>query len=1327
MASFDPPPKFSFKAEEWRDWLADFKRFAGVIKLSSEAGETQRDTLIYHMGTRQAESIMQGFRWGKIRVQDPANNDRTIEVDETDTMFDVLIQKFTDHFVPAVNQINESLKFNKRVQGPSETVDQFVVDLQNLVKTCGYSDPERQVRDRFVAGLRDGRLQEKLQLTKNLTLVDAIEMSRRHEMVKIQVQQQQSQLKLEADYVRSGRGRYANRGRYRGSSKSQPRHHHANTQKTCDNCSKQHEVGKCPAKGKTCNYCHKRGHFIVCCKKRASKEARAREVVDDDVCDDVKVEDIYIGAVDCNIPEKTWTVPLEVAGKRIDFKIDTGADVSIISKDVYNSFSQQPFLKENHSRLVSPGGRLKTLGEFEATTNVKGTYYKFRIIVVDQPTNSLLSRSAASTMGFVARLDENELYGKTGLMKTTPVKIVLKPDAQPYCLNTARRVPFPIQKKVKEELDRMENDGIITRITKPTEWCAPMCPVVKKNGDIRICVDFKKLNQSVKRPHLMLPNLDDIAPKLSGSCIFSTLDISGGFFQVPLDSESASLTTFITPFGRYHFRRVPMGINIGPEEFQMKMQEKFGNLPGCEIIMDDMLIYGEDMKTHDARLKKVLDAVQEAGIKLNASKCHYRKTSVKFFGHVINSQGVQPDPEKIKAITELPAPTNITELRSLMGMLNYFSKFVDKLAMTMKPISDLLKSDTVFQWDSPQQEALEAVKAKLSEAPVLAFYRSDRPVIVSADASSYGIGGVLLQHDNDRSLRPVAYCSRTLTPSEKKWAQIEKENLASVWACEKFEKYLIGLPSFELWTDHKPLVPLMMTTDLDQAPVRCQRLLLRLMRFNPSVSHVPGKHLVIADALSRHPIPHYHSDECAAEEIEEAVDTLQALWPASSQRLQLIRTATGEDPELSLVLDYILHGWPRYLRDVPADLKPYAEMQSQLSIAEGIITLGDRIVIPSCLKEEMLSRLHESHQGITKTLENARSCLWWPGITKDIKATIENCLQCRENRPSQRKEPLKPSSLPDRPWSRVSADLCEYKGRHYLVVVDQYSRWIEIKAITNPSTAAVINRLKDIIATHGIFDELTSDNGPQFVSSEFHDFAKAYGFSQITSSPHFPQANGEAESAVKIAKKLLAQADPHLALLNYRSSVHSATKVSPAEALMGRRIQTRLPRLSKMLNPKTIPTAVIRKADESAKEKYKHYYDTRHGARELNSLLPGQQVMMKLDGEKTWSNPGVVLRSFPEGHTYTVQTATGIVRRNRNQLQDIPANHPIEPDPVVDPEPTSSSDTEQKQSESPIRSSVNSRVSSPQPPSFTPRRSGRVTTKPQRYIEQCDRVNNKNR
>jgi transposase InsO family protein len=811
-------------------------------------------------------------------------------------------------------------------------------------------------------------------------------------------------------------------------------------------------------------------------------------------------------------------------------------------------------------------------------------------------------------------------------------------------------VPFPLLGKIKEELDRLKEHGVIREVIEPTEWCAPMVPVLKRTGKVRICSDFKNLNKKVKREYYMLPTLEDIAPKLAGAKVFSSLDAASGYFQIALDPSSALYTTFMTPFGRFCYQRLPMGITSAPEIFQRKMSELLSGHEGCEVIMDDILVYGRNEAEHDARLEAVLETIKSSGLKLNKEKCHFRKKELTYFGHIVGEAGIKPNPEKVRAIMQLEPPTNVKELRSVMGMLNYLSKFTPNMSETLKPLSDLLSGKAAWQWGVPQDKAFRLIKCQIAKLPSLSYYRMDRDTIVSADASSYGLGAVILQRDGNQ-LVPIAFSSRTLTEAEKRYAQIEKECLASVWACEKFAKYLVGLETFELLTDHKPLVPLMMTKDLDQVPIRCQRLLMRLMRFNPKVSHVPGKQLVIADALSRSPMPYRETDDDTVRAIAEYVDSVQAFWPASSEKLQNIKTATTQDAILKLVAKYTSTGWPAYISDIAPEAKPFFQIQGELSIVDGLLTYGSRIVIPESLRKDILDRLHEGHQGKTKCRERAATAVWWPGIGRDIDRIVETCHHCQVNRKAQRHEPLHPTRLPDRPWEKLAADLCDIKGTQFLVVIDYYSRWIEIRKLGSTSSAATIGKFKDMFATHGIPDELFTDNGPQFSSSEFKAFALDYGFTHGTSSPHFPQANGEAERAVQTAKKILKQERSDLALLAYRTTPHSATGVSPAEALMARQLRTRMPVLPVNLLPEMPDHSAIKEADKAAKAEYKRLYDRRHGVRSLPPLSPGQTVRVKNDAQKAWDKTGTVVIADPEKRTYVVNTPQGEIRRNRKHLQ----------------------------------------------------------------------------
>lgn len=290
-------------------------------------------------------------------------------------------------------------------------------------------------------------------------------------------------------------------------------------------------------------------------------------------------------------------------------------------------------------------------------------------VIKGQFAQNLLGGGVAKRMGLVKRLNAvstggiNDIFGEIGLLKCDPVKIELKPDAEPYATTTPRRVPFPLLPKVEAELKRMLALGIIEHVTVPTDWCAPMVPAEKKNKDqVRVCVDLKRLNKAVKQERYILPTLEDITPKLAGAEVFSTLDASSGFWQIPLDPDSQKLTTFNTPMGRFCFRRLPFGISSAPEIFQRLMTNLLRGHDGVVVVMDDILVYGSNKEEHDRRLNAVLETIRQSGLKLNKAKCCFGRTEISYFGHIISAEGMKPDKGKVRAITEMPSPTNVGEL-----------------------------------------------------------------------------------------------------------------------------------------------------------------------------------------------------------------------------------------------------------------------------------------------------------------------------------------------------------------------------------------------------------------------------------------------------------------------------------------------------------------------------------------------------------------------------------------------------------------------------------------------------------------------------------------
>ena len=1182
--------------ENWRLFKQKWSFYCKLEHLEKQT-EDFRVALFLHSLGNDALRIYNSFHFTTVE------NDRKITE---------IIEKFDTVAIGKINIAYERFLFNKRDQQSGESFEAYLADLRSLLKTCEFCGNcvDSVLRDRLVVGIASKETQRALLRETDLQLQKAIDICRAAE----QADAQQSSL---TNNHRS-QGAESSIEQVRKDFKKQK-------PKSCFNCggtyTPQHV---CPAKGAECAACHKIGHFAKCCRSKRKSGNSKKQVAE---VEDPGDEMFVIDAVDAQGQSTPWMTELEIDGFPVLFKLDSGADVSVLTEVTYRQMTNPPSLKKTDIHLRGVDGRLVCLGVMSAAVWRKGRKYVMKLFVVQGARNNLLSRKACEVMGLVhlaleeAAIVADKVYGEIGLMKISPVKITVRQDAQPYCVQTPRRIPIPLAGKVKGELERMERAGVIRKVTEATPWCAPIVPVMKSNGKVRICVDLKKLNTHVVRERFMLPTFEDLVPTLKDSKVFSTLDASSGFWAIPLAKESQLLTTFITPYGRFCFERLPFGITSAPEVFQRTVQDLLKNLSGVAVYMDDIIVHGKTVTEHNQRLERVLRVIHDSGLKLNPSKCRLRKETVEFLGHRVTAGGVTPSPTKVQAIMNLKAPNNVNELRSALGMFNYLAKFCPDMSSVMKPLYDLLRADRIWNWDSAQQIAFEKAKQLVSSAPVLAFYDAEKPTVVAADASSYGLGAVICQKQQDGQLKPIAFASRLLTDAERRYAQIEKECLASVWACEKFAHFLVGLPEFSLLTDHKPLVPILMTKDIDQVPLRCQRLIIRMMRFNPKAEHVPGKSLVIADYLSRHPVSHCIEERKQCEEVKAYVSAVVA-DVFSSQRLTEIKEASAGDKEMQAVMWWVTHGWPRR---IPEHLQKFHEFRHRLTVINGLLLMDNRVFVPATMRPFILRRLHDGHPGITKSRMRAKASVFWPGINAAIQTFTKSCEHCQKHLQKPNREPLLTTPLPKRPWQRIAADFCEVRGKNYLIVVDYYSRYIEVARMEKTTSAATINVLKSIYARHGIPEVLVSDNGPQFSSQEFRDFNLAVDTEHVTSSPLYAQSNGEAESAVKVAKSLLCQEDPALALLTYRSTPLPFLGYSPCQLLMGRQIRSTLPTLPQNLLPEWPQDAVVRRRDEERKEKTRNYYNKRHGATNLPENRPGQRVYIP-DREES----GVIIAPLEE-------------------------------------------------------------------------------------------------
>ena len=647
---------------------------------------------------------------------------------------------------------------------------------------------------------------------------------------------------------------------------------------------------------------------------------------------------------------------------------------------------------------------------------------------------------------------------------------------------------------------------------------------------------------------------------MSGGKKFTKLDLAHAYQQIPLDEESRKLVVINTQKGLFRYNRLPFGIASAPAIFQRTIEGILRGIPNVCVYIDDILITGRDDAGHLQTLDTVLSRLQSAGMRLKRAKCEYMKPSVEYLGHIISADGLSPTQEKVRAIVEAPAPQDVSQLRSFLGMLNYYGKFLPNLSSTLAPLYRLLESKTPWSWGNEQKEAFQEAKTQLTSSCLLVHFDPEKQVILSCDASPYGVGAVLSHQMDDGSEKPVAFASRSLSPAEKKYSQLEKEGLSIIFGVKKFHDYLLGR-KFLILSDHKPLQHLFSATRPvpPLASARIQRWALTLGAYDYSLVYKPGRDHGNADTLSHLPLPESTGTVPVPGELVLLMDTL-AYTPVNATQ---IRQWTARDPLVSQVREMVLQGWEEVDTE---ELRPYRRKKDELSVQDGCLLWGTRVVVPLAGRSAVLDELHQSHPGVARMKSLGRSYVWWPGFDQDIEEKVRECLQCQQHQKSPAKAPLHPWDWPDRPWSRLHIDHAgPFRGKTFLVVVDSHSKWLDVIPVPSATSQTTIRKLQSIFATHGLPEMLVSDNGTAFTSMEFQEFVKQNGIRHVTSAPYHPASNGLAERAVQTFKSALKRSDgsnieAHLLrfLARYRITPHSTTGVAPAVMLMGRRPRSHL-------------------------------------------------------------------------------------------------------------------------------------------------------------------------
>ena len=437
---------------------------------------------------------------------------------------------------------------------------------------------------------------------------------------------------------------------------------------------------------------------------------------------------------------------------------------------------------------------------------------------------------------------------------------------------------------------------MVVKVNTPTSWVNSMVTIVKPNGTLHICIDPRDLNNAIKHEHYPTQTIEDVVTRMSKATIFSVLDASSGFWQIKLDGESAKLCTFNTPFGRYSFKRLPFGLSSSQDIFQRVMSQMFEDIEGVEVVVDDILVWGDNEQQHDARLVQVLERARHRNLTLNKTKCQMKRQRIAYLGHILTSQGLQPDPKKIQAVTDMPPPQVKEALQHFLGMLTYLSKFIPNLSQIASPLRALLENDSMWEWHHEHEESFLKLKQLATTAPVLKYFKPDRPIKISVDASSKGLGAVLIQDEH-----PIAYASKSLSNTQQNYAQIEKEMLAVVFGCTKFHDYIYGVPNVKVESGHKPLEAIL-KKPLCQAPLRLQRMIMTVQKYSINVVYHPGKQLMFVDTLSRA----FLQDDETLEEIFD-INAL-SIVSMSDEKLAQLKEATDTDTQLQQLSSMIRAG-----------------------------------------------------------------------------------------------------------------------------------------------------------------------------------------------------------------------------------------------------------------------------------------------------------------------------------------------------------------------------------------------------------------------------------
>ena len=869
------------------------------------------------------------------------------------------------------------------------------------------------------------------------------------------------------------------------------------------------------------------------------------------------------------------------------------------------------------------------------------------------------------------------------MMNCVPLKLHMNPDAKPTAVHRPAMIPIHWQEKVYSDLERDVRLGVLEKVNPntPVTWCSRMVVTSKADGTPRRTVDLQPQNrESVRQTH-HVPTPFKLAEAVPQGTVKTVTDAWNGYHSVPLCEEDRHFTTFITPWGRYRYRVAPQGFIASGDAYNQRFDSIIAEFPNKVKCVDDTCMWAPTIEEAFYQTCKWLDLCGKNGITLNPKKFQFAEETVDFAGLTITPTSIKPCAKFLKSIAEFPTPKDITGARAWFGLINQ-GAYAFSIAKRMKPFRELLKPSNKFEWTEQLNKLFLESKEVITNAikDGVRLFDPRRPTCLATDWSVDGIGFTLKQKYCKCKKMSPSCCldgwhiclvgSRFTTSAESRYAPVEGEALAVAYALHQTRYYISGCSTLIVATDHKPLIQIFNDRSLtDISNRRLLNLKEKTLPYSFTIQHISGAKNKGPDAMSRYPPPSENEAvENLADDISIQMEAETTLYVATNiVTWEMIQTATAEDNTLQHLKQLIVECQEvdRKYSEVHPPIRPYLKYVNQMSVVDGVIMMGQRIVVPHELRSSILQSLHAAHQGITVMSQRAADTVFWPGITIDISRTREQCEHCHRIAKSNAMQPPEVVTPPEYPFQRICADYFQHSNNNYLVIVDRYSNWPTVFR-EGGKAENLISRLRDFFETFGVPEELTSDGGPQFTAGVTVDFLKSWGVHHRITSVGNPHANARAEIAVKTIKRMLmANTLPSgslnsdafkRAMLIYRNSIDPFTKSSPAMAVFGRPIRDPIPApLGRYCPHKSWEITAEHRETALAKRHAREREKWSANTKELKDLQIGDHVYLQnLQGNNPlrWERTGVIVEIKPfQQYTVKIDGSGRVTLRNRKHLR----------------------------------------------------------------------------